>query len=157
MTAKADAARIPRPLVIGALGLMGFVIVVTGIGRSEGIGLSHMPPTRAVRTVDLRPEDRSDGAIVIRDAENWAVIATVEPGEDNFVRATLRGFGQARLRAGLTRDQPFRLTRFADGGLELSDPSTGRVVNLGAFGPSNFAAFIRLLADTRLADSGAMR
>ena len=53
--------------------------------------------------------------------------------------------------------QPFRLTRFADGGLELSDPSTGRVVNLGAFGPSNFAAFIRLLADTRLADSGAVR
>ncbi|WP_019903629.1 photosynthetic complex assembly protein PuhC [Methylobacterium sp. 77] len=157
MTAKADAARIPRPLIYGALGLMGFVTIVVGIGRSEGIGLSHMPPTRAVRSVDLSPEDRSDGAIVIRDAGSQGIIATVEPGEDNFVRATLRGFGQARLRAGLTRDQPFRLTRFADGGLELSDPSTGRVVNLGAFGPSNFAAFTKLLPDTRLADSGAAR
>ncbi|MBO1020296.1 hypothetical protein IPV08_09990 [Methylobacterium sp. SD274] len=157
MTAKADAARIPRPLVIGALGLMGFVTVVVGVGRSEGIGLSHMPPARIVRSVDLTPDDRADGAIVIRDAWTQDVITIVEPGQDNFVRATLRGFGQARLRAGLTRDQPFRLTRFADGGLELSDPSTGRVVNLGAFGPSNFAAFIRLLADTRLADSGAVR
>ncbi|GJE17050.1 photosynthetic complex assembly protein PuhC [Methylobacterium marchantiae] len=157
MTAKADAARIPRPLIFGALGLMGFVTIVVGVGRSEGIGLSQMPPAGIVRSVDLNPEDRSDGAIVIRDARTQAIIATVEPGQDNFVRATLRGFGQARLRAGLGREEPFRLTRFTDGGLELSDPTTGRAVNLGAFGPSNFAAFTRLLPETRLADSGAAR
>ncbi len=157
MTAKADAARIPLPLVIGAAGLMGFVTIVVGLGRSEGIGLSHMPPAAIVGSVDLTPEDRPDGSIVIRDARSRTVIARVEPGQDNFVRATLRGFGQSRLRAGLTPEEPFRLTRFGDGGLELSDPATGRVVNLGAFGPSNFAAFTRLFADTRLADAGAAR
>ena len=157
MTAKADAARIPLPLIVGAAGLMGFVMVVVGVGRSEGIGLSHMPPARAVQSVDLTPEDRPDGAIVIRDAHTRGLVATVEPGQDNFIRATLRGFGQARLRAGLGREQPFRLTRFTDGSLELSDPTTGRVVNLGAFGPSNFAAFTKLLPDTLLADSGAAR
>ncbi len=36
MTAKADAARIPRPLVIGSLGLMGFVIVVDGHWPERG-------------------------------------------------------------------------------------------------------------------------
>ncbi len=44
MTAKADAARIPRPLIVGALGLMGFVTIVVGVGRSEGIGYGRQAP-----------------------------------------------------------------------------------------------------------------
>ena len=148
MTAKAEAARIPLPLIVGAVGLMGFVMVAVGVGRREGIGISQMPPALVVRAVALRVDDVADGSIALHDADTHGLIATVEPGQDNFVRATLRGFGQARLRAGLTRDQPFRLTRYDDGSLELSDPQTGRKVNLGAFGPSNFTAFARLLPDT---------
>ena len=40
---------------------------------------------------------------------------------------------------------PFRLTRYADGRLALDDPSTGAHVELRAFGPTNEAAFARLL------------
>lgn len=68
-----------------------------------------------------------------------------EAGEDNFIRATLRGFAQSRLRAGLSREVPFQLTRFDDGSLRLDDALTGRSVDFGAFGPSNYAAFARLM------------
>ena len=53
--------------------------------------------------------------------------------------------GIGRLRAGLSREVPFRLTRFDDGSLRLDDSLTGRSVDFGAFGPSNYAAFARLM------------
>ncbi|GJD29593.1 hypothetical protein PMNALOAF_0828 [Methylobacterium adhaesivum] len=132
---------------IGAGLLIAFVLGSVGIGRYEGVGLTRMPPAQAVRTLRFTAEDRTDGAILLRDAERGTAVATVAPGQDNFMRATLRGFGQARLRAGLGREAPFRLTHFNDGSLQLDDELTGRAVNLGAFGPSNFVAFARLLPE----------
>lgn len=147
---KATTKTSPIPLHLGlaAATLMVFVTLSVGIARREGIGLTRMPPAQVVRSVTLRVEDRPDGAIAISDAALNRLIATVQPGQDNFLRATLRGFAQARLRAGLDREPPFRLTHFDDGSLQLDDPVTGRAVNLGAFGPSNFSAFARLLPDT---------
>ena len=79
------------------------------------------------------------------DDRSGALIARVEPGQDNFIRATLRGFAQSRLREGLTREKPFRLTRYDDGSLELDDAVTGRKVNLAAFDPTNAQAFAGLV------------
>jgi putative photosynthetic complex assembly protein len=132
---------------VGAGLLIAFALGTVGLARHEGVGLTRMPPAHPVRTLHLTAEDRPDGAILLRDADQGTVLATVAPGQDNFVRATLRGFGQARLRAGLGREAPFRLTHFDDGSLQLDDELTGRAVNLGAFGPSNFAAFARLLPE----------
>jgi len=132
---------------VGAGLLIAFVVGTIGFARYEGVGLTRMPAAQAVRILRLTVEDRPDGAILLRDAERGAVVATLEPGQENFMRATLRGFGQARLRAGLGREAPFRLTHFDDGSLQLDDELTGRAVNLGAFGPSNFAAFARLLPE----------
>ncbi|SFG84388.1 photosynthetic complex assembly protein PuhC [Methylobacterium gossipiicola] len=132
---------------LGAGLLIAFVVGAIGFARHEGIGLTRMPPAQAIRTLRFSAEDRPDGAILLRDAERGTLIATLEPGQENFMRATLRGFGQARLRAGLGREAPFRLTHFDDGSLQLDDALTGRAVNLGAFGPSNFTAFARLLPE----------
>ncbi|KQP05881.1 hypothetical protein ASF28_18495 [Methylobacterium sp. Leaf99] len=132
---------------VGAGLLIAFALGTVGLARHEGVGLTRMPPAQPVRTLRLTAEDRPDGAILLRDAARGTLVATVEPGQDNFMRATLRGFGQARLRAGLGREAPFRLTHFDDGSLQLDDELTGRAVNLGAFGPSNFVAFARLLPE----------
>ncbi|MCJ2081578.1 photosynthetic complex assembly protein PuhC [Methylobacterium sp. J-090] len=132
---------------VGAGLLIVFALGIVGLARHEGVGLTRMPPAHPVRTLRLTAEDRPDGAILLRDAAHGTLVATVEPGQDNFMRATLRGFGQARLRAGLGREAPFRLTHFDDGSLQLDDELTGRAVNLGAFGPSNFSAFARLMPD----------
>ncbi|POR42789.1 photosynthetic complex assembly protein PuhC [Methylobacterium sp. V23] len=139
------AGRTSRGLVLGVGLLLGFVVAAVTVGRVESIGLTRMEPARPVQSLALRVDDAADGAITLREAEHGDLVATVRPGEDNFIRATLRGFAQGRLRAGLPRDVPFRLTRFDDGSLRLDDALTGRSVDFGAFGPSNFAAFARLM------------
>ncbi|MDB5647798.1 photosynthetic complex assembly protein PuhC [Methylobacterium sp.] len=143
------AGRTSRGLIAGIGLLLGFVVLAVTFGRVEGVGLTRMEPARPVQSLAFRVDDAPDGSITLRDAEHGGLVATVQPGEDNFIRATLRGFGQGRLRAGLSREVPFRLTRFDDGSLRLDDALTGRSVDFGAFGPSNFAAFARLMPDLK--------
>ncbi|MCI9878502.1 MULTISPECIES: photosynthetic complex assembly protein PuhC [Methylobacterium] len=146
------AGRTSRGLVAGVGLLVAFVVLAITVGRVESVGLTRMEPARPVQSLALRVDDAADGSIALRDAERGDLVATVRPGEDNFIRATLRGFAQGRLRAGLSRGVPFRLTRFDDGSLRLEDSLTGRSVDFGAFGPSNYAAFARLMpAESRLA------
>ena len=57
----------------------------------------------------------------------------------------LRGMARDRFREGIGGDQPFVLARASDGRLILDDPTTGRNINLGAFGKVNAQAFARLL------------
>lgn len=140
-----SAGRTSRSLVIGVGLLVGFVVLAVTVGRVESVGLTRMELARPVQHLAFRVEDTADGSIALRDAERGGLVATVRPGEDNFIRATLRGFAQGRLRAGLSREVPFRLTRFDDGSLRLDDSLTGRSVDFGAFGPSNYAAFARLM------------
>ena len=113
------AGRTSRGLVAGVGLLLGFVVVAVTVGRVESIGLTRMEPARPVQSLALRVDDAADGSITLRDAEHGDLVATVRPGADNFIRATLRGFAQGRLRAGLSREVPFTLTRFDDGALRL--------------------------------------
>ena len=102
----AESGPIPALALIGAGALLGFTMLAVMIGRTEGVGLSGNPDGHPVASVSLRVVDRPDGSIRIEDAATQRLIETVEPGQDNFVRATLRSFGQSRLRAGLTPAEP---------------------------------------------------
>ena len=143
----AEHIPVAAPALIGAGALVGFTMLAVFVGRTGGVGITQKPEANPVASLALTVEDRSDGAITLHEAGSDRLVATVQPGEDGFLRATLRGFGQARLRAGHGREEPFRLTRYDDGSLTLSDAATGRRVNLEAFGPTNAAAFARLLTD----------
>jgi len=156
MRDKAEGGGIPRLLLGGAACLLGFAMLAVVVGREGGVGLTQMAPARAVEALEIHAVDEADGSIAIREDRTGRLVATVEKGQDNFIRATLRGFAQSRLREGLTREKPFRLTRFDDGSLELDDTLTGRKVNLGAFGPTNAQAFARLMPAAH-ADAGAAR
>ncbi|WP_336485371.1 photosynthetic complex assembly protein PuhC [Methylobacterium nigriterrae] len=147
MSHDAESVPVAAPALIGAGALIGFTMLAVAVGRTGGVGITHGPDAAPVASLALTVEDRSDGAITLHEAGTDRLVATVEPGRDGFVRATLRGFGQARLRAGLTPEQPFRLTRYADGTLTLADEATGRRVNLEAFGPANAGAFANLLPE----------
>jgi putative photosynthetic complex assembly protein len=57
----------------------------------------------------------------------------------------VRGLAHDRIRRGLDAGPPFRLSRWADGRLELQDVATGRRIDLRAFGATNRDAFARLL------------
>ena len=89
------------------------------------------------------------GSVALRDARDGRLVAEVPPGEDGFLRATLRVMAQARLREGQPREEPFRLTRWDNGTLSLDDVASGRRINLEAFGLGNAAAFARLLEQGR--------
>ena len=85
-----------------------------------------------------------DGGIDIHDAADGATISTVPPGVGGFVRATMRGLARERRREDIGEEIPFTLTRWTDGTVSLEDKTTGRRVNLDAFGPTNAEAFARL-------------
>jgi putative photosynthetic complex assembly protein len=135
----------PALLMIGAGALMGFSMLAVLIGRSEGVGLVALPAAKAVARLAFRAEDQVDGSIALRDVSDRHIVAWIRPGEDGFLRGTLRGLAQARQRGGLGPEQPFSLTRYDDGRLALADEVTGRQVPLEAFGSTNAGAFARLM------------
>jgi putative photosynthetic complex assembly protein len=119
--------------------------VAAGTARLTGIGTSHVPDGTPVESRDLRFADRSDGAVVISEADTGRVVNVASPGTNGFLRSTMRGLARDRKRRDLGADAPFRLTRWADGRLSLQDEATGRSIDLGAFGATNAAVFAHLM------------
>ena len=144
---KRTAGRLPIGVLIGAGALIVFTICASLFSHSSGVGRVALPTSAAVQTLQLRFEDRSDGAVDVRDAERGDVIHVVQPGVEGFIRATVRTFAQARKRDDFDALTPFQLTRWSDGTISLTDPKNGRDVGLDAFGPTNAGAFAQLFHD----------
>lgn len=142
-----DGPPVPMPALIGVGALLGFTMLAVWIGRDASVGLNALPAGVPVSSLAFRAEDQVDGSIAIRDAADGHLVAMIQPQQDGFIRATLRGLAQSRQRAGLGPEQPFGLTRFEDGRVVLSDAAMGREVALEAFGATNEGAFARLLPD----------
>ncbi len=141
-----DGRPFPRAPLIGAGAL-----VIASLLSVAAWRLSGTPPmsvTRAPVAVErhLHFED-ANGAVDVVDAESGRRVATLQPGADGFIRATLRTFVRERRRQNIGAEMPFVLASRVDGRLTLDDPATGRSVNLEAFGSDNAAAFARLLRD----------
>ena len=134
---------LPRGILLAAVTLVGLAIVAAGGARVSGIGTTELPAAAPVESRDLRFEDRADGGITV--LEDGRVIDVVAPGTNGFLRGVLRGLARERKLRSVSAEEPFRLTRWADGRLSVEDPATGRSVDLGAFGPANWAAFARIL------------
>ncbi len=131
----------PLTLVLG-LAAFGVVTVLAGpfIHPLRSHGASQIVAQR-----NLVFLDRDDGGVGILDADSGATVAVIPAGEENFVRATMRGLARQRLREGASAQVPFRLTAWADDRLSLVDPATGRALELESFGATNEANFARLL------------
>jgi len=142
-----SAALRPDPLRRPALAIGVFLAVAVGLaafGRVQGAP----PPvdTSDVRqTVSLHFQDAGDGSVLAVDSASNREIERIPAGQGGFVRVTMRSFAGERLRRGIGAQTPFLLQRHADGALVLSDPTTGRVMLLNAFGPANEGVFARLL------------
>jgi putative photosynthetic complex assembly protein len=139
----------PLGALIGAAVLIGFSLLAVTAARVSGIGQAEHRPPPAVQSVELRFEDRTDGAVLVFEGRSDDLVAVVEPGTGGFVRGVLRALVRDRRSQGGGAGEPFRLAQRADGRLTLEDPSTGRLIDLRAFGPTNEEAFARLLAGRR--------
>jgi putative photosynthetic complex assembly protein len=134
-----------RRSVIACASAAMLSLAAAAAGRIMG-PTSSVPPSSPVLSRDLLFRDRADGAVVVYDATNLAApIDVVAPATNGFLRATMRGLARQRLRQDADREIPFRLTAWADGRLTLEDPTTGRKVEMEAFGRDNEQVFANLL------------
>jgi len=143
---------------VGALYGAGGLIIISLIAVfSVRAGLVQGRPTAPeVRTAAhvaaakeriFRFADRADGALVISDANTAEEVVVLEPGSNTgFIRGVMRGLMRERMLNESPRDAPVKVTQWADGALTLTDIATGRIIELGSFGPDNRRAFAAILA-----------
>jgi putative photosynthetic complex assembly protein len=143
----------PRGALYGAGALIATVIAVVFSVRAGVVpGRPTAPEQRAEKQVavvaarDFRFADRADGALIATDPRTGEVALVLEPGSNSgFIRGVMRGLMRERSLHKVSYNGPVTVTQWADGALTLTDPSTGRVIELGSFGDTNRAAFAQLL------------
>lgn len=134
----------PRAPLIG-IGLLGMIVLGVALARIAGFGAPVLPAGVPLAARALTFEDRADGSILVRDSVAGTAVTELEPGSNNFIRGTLRALVRERKLNEFGLGTEFRLAAWPDGQLTLTDPSTGRVLGLDAFGSTNREAFARLL------------
>ena len=120
-------------------------VLAVAAARLSGFEPSNVPGADPGASIRLGFADSDDGSVTIYDWDSGAELQTLDPGEGSFIRGVLRSLVRERRSRGLLIDDPFRLTRYDDGSLNLDDPLTGREIALQAFGPTNVGAFAVLL------------
>ena len=136
---------VPRGGIIAAAALVLFSLATVTTARLTGTGGVHMTLPPAAESRDLQFEDAQDGAVLVYDAHDRQLVDTLAPGSNGFIRVVLRGLARERKRGDIGRQPPFRLTRFVNGQITLTDTSTGKLIDLDAFGSANTEAFARLM------------
>ena len=152
MSDHGEAEEIPK----GALVMIG-VLVAAALMLTAAVSLGFLERnavpsesrmaagTQVVTERNLYFHDEPDGAVLIEDAASGTAVARIDAGTGGFIRSTLRSLVYGRRAKGIGSETPFALTEWNDGGLSLSDPATGKSVELHSFGPDNRAAFAALL------------
>jgi putative photosynthetic complex assembly protein len=131
--------------LLAVAGLIAFTLVAVGTARWVGIPSVDPAAGSIAKSRELRFEDGRGGLVYVYAGTNESVVAVLEPGTENFIRGVLRGLARERRSNGIGMEPPFVITRYDDGRLLLQDPSTGRLIDLKAFGPTNAASFARFL------------
>ncbi|WP_419815824.1 photosynthetic complex assembly protein PuhC [Glacieibacterium sp.] len=144
---------VPRGALIATGALVAFAFLSVAAVRTGLVPPSADPVAERsqahvtpAKSRDLVFIDAADGAVAVRDAATGKLTTAVAAGsKTGFIRGVMRGLARDRHLRGLDKSAPFRLTRWSDGELSLTDTATGRTIELGAFGETNRAAFEALL------------
>lgn len=139
--------RFPRLPLYSALSFVGFAFVAIVFGQATGIGTVRLDLGAPAAIRDIVLFEEPGETIGVKDAVSGSVIATYGVSEGGFVRGSVRGLQRMRLVAGVPPAAPYRLIRWDNGAVSLSDTATGERLYLEAFGPDNAAAFASLLGD----------
>jgi putative photosynthetic complex assembly protein len=138
-------APFPRKILVFFGAVVALSITAAAVGRLTGAADST-PTSTVVVSRQLLFRDMPNGGVAVFDATDTnAPIDILAPETNGFLRATMRGLARQRIRQDADKEVPFRLTEWADGRLTLEDPTTGRRVEMEAFGITNEQAFADLL------------
>ncbi|WP_295889133.1 photosynthetic complex assembly protein PuhC [uncultured Thiohalocapsa sp.] len=136
----------PRGVLIGAALLIGFVILAAAMVQITGVGGTQTPLPPVVESRELVFQDDGAGTTTVRIAgDDGKLLAELESGVDGFVLGVMRGMVREREAYDVPLDAPYVISLRTGGILLFEDPQTGRQIDLRAFGPTNTAAFARLL------------
>jgi putative photosynthetic complex assembly protein len=142
-----DQESFPKGALIAAAALVTVSIVAAGTGRYLHLHapqVASAPAVAPVRAIDLKFAD-DHGSVLVRRAETGTLVAVVPPNSGGFLRGVLRGLARERMMRGIGSQPPFRLAQWQDGRVEIQDTADGGRIDLNAFGPTNKAAFVKLL------------
>lgn len=145
MAAHIHHIRVGKGALIAVAALVGFALTTVAVARLSDQPTAPIALAPVAEALRLTFVDREDGAVLALTADG-AVHATVAPETGGFVRGVLRSLVRQRGQLDLGADAgAFELNRLVDGNVTLSDPATGVVIDLGAFGPTNQAAFVAIM------------
>lgn len=145
---------VPTPALVSAGLLVAFALAMTASVQLGWLDRAAVPSVERAKA-DVAPSarrmlafaDLADGSVRVTDAASGREVALIAAGSEKggFVRGVLRGMARERRMHGIGAAPPFLLTLWQDGSLTLLDETTGRSVELGAFGPDNRVDFEALL------------
>ncbi|MBT3070355.1 hypothetical protein KKP04_05675 [Rhodomicrobium sp. Az07] len=136
-----------KALLLGSTAVAVLLVIVIGtsvVDRLDGgvADASRRPVTH--RAVIFR--DAPSGGIAVYDQGATEPFQILEREKNTFMATSLRLLGQVRqVRSKAGSDAPFVITRWNDGKLTLTDPSTGETLELAAYGQRNADTFAQLL------------
>lgn len=143
---------VPKGALVMACGVVLFTLALTSATQ---VGLIAPSPSASdIRTAEaatavksrvLRFADGAKGTVVVTDALSSDTVHVFGEQGSGFIRGVLRGMGRDRHMRSIPMDAPYELNHWTDGSLSLTDTATNRVVELGAFGPTNRGTFEGLL------------
>lgn len=133
------AAPFPR-LQLGAVFAV-LACVLAGVTAARFTGYASTPAPVPVASVALHFNDMADGSVEVVNAGNGATIATVPARGGGFIRSTMRVLATMRAHDNIGPAAPFILNEMPGGTFELTDPATGQMLDLVAFGPTNESEF----------------
>ena len=143
----------PKGMLVLASVLVGGALLMTATIRLTGTPPQASPTLEraaarvaAVKSRDLSFADQPDGSLRITDVSTGSTAGVVEAGsESGFIRGLMRGLMRNRRQRGVGIAPPFRLTKWANGQISITDSTSGYVTDLSAFGDTNRAAVEALL------------
>lgn len=150
-------ARLSRTarLPIGVALALALAAAAAYAGRQATLTAGAVPETDTpVALLEVVFHETPEGTVEVRRGDGGEVLHRLPPGEGGFMRGVLRPLRRERMRAGVSDDTPYRLARWPDGRLTLSDPGAGLVLELAAYGESSVAAFAALLDGRTAPDPG---
>lgn len=145
MHASETNDKIPRGFLFAAAALIVASMVLALTARLTDIGAVRVVAPVVIQSVDLRFEERTAGRYAVIHAASNRLLKLIEPGRDGFVRVAVSGLEFDRKARGAQSNEPLQLGRAADGSYWLIDLSTGRRLQLEAFGHANLVAFAQIL------------
>lgn len=149
MAVTSSPGAFPRAPLFAVATLVLGAIAIALFARVTDVGTTRLHYAAPVESRDLRFEDRSDGNVAVYDAKDGTLVDLVTPGTKGFIRTVMRGLAHSRAEQGFGPEGSFKLTRWDDGRLSISDPMTGRQIELVGFGAPNVAVFANLLESGR--------